>query len=307
MGKIKKCSLAVIGATGQLGSDICCHAEREGYRVFAVEHEMMDIRKLNDVRTVLHELQPDYIINTAAFVDVENCDSDIHCVFGTNSLGAVHVAIVSHELNSHHTLISTDYVFNGKKPSPLDEPLNTFNSYSEQDDAQPLNTYGISKYLAEQLVSSLCKTYLIIRVSSLFGSKGPRGKSGTFIEKILNKIEKNEPVTVVSDQWVTPTYSQDAAYAILQLLDHDYQGIVHVVNEGYCSWYELALEAATLVGYESQLITATTLDAFQSKVMRPKNTCLNTTFLRSIIGHPLPHWKDALKRYLIEKGYCHQS
>jgi dTDP-4-dehydrorhamnose reductase len=197
-------------------------------------------------------------------------------------------------VGARYLYISTDYVFDGAR-----EPGT---AYVEEDRVGPLNVYGASKAAGEQLVAQTTEDYVIVRVSSLFGVAGARGKGGNFIETILKKAREGGPLKVVNDQWMTPTYTADAAEAILRVALSDVRGVVHVTNPEHCTWHTLATEAVSLsrLGVPVEAVPAS---AFSTKVRRPRNSALETGRLASLLGTPLRPWSEALRAYLVTKGH----
>jgi len=139
-------------------------------------------------------------------------------------------------------------------------------------------------------------------VSSLFGAAGPRNKSSNFVEAILKKAGEGGPVRVVSDQWMTPTYTADAARAIVRLALSDTTGIMHVTSADGCTWHALATEAVRLVGLRTA-VEPVPASTYYSQIRRPKNGALHTGRLTSSLGAPLRPWREAVAAYLVEKGH----
>jgi dTDP-4-dehydrorhamnose reductase len=162
--------------------------------------------------------------------------------------------------------------------------------------------YGASKAAGEQAVRLADPRHLIARVSSLFGVAGARGKGGNFIETILKKAKEGGPLRVVNDQWMTPTYTADAAQAIVRLTLTGATGTVHVTNAGGCTWHAFAAEALRLagVGVPVEAVPAST---YPSKARRPSNSALSTERLSALLGGQLRAWREALAAYLREKGH----
>jgi len=139
-------------------------------------------------------------------------------------------------------------------------------------------------------------------VSSLFGAAGPRNKSSNFVEAILKKAGAGGPVRVVSDQWMTPTYTVDAARAIVRLVLSDATGVTHVTSADGCTWHALATEAVRLVGLRTA-VEPVPASTYYSQIRRPKNGALHTGRLTSSLGAPLRPWREAVAAYLVEKGH----
>jgi|SRR5437867_4131619 len=286
--------LVVIGATGQLGSDLVNAAAAAGVEQVGLSHQDVDITDVASLEATLQRLRPAVVINSAAFHQVDRCEEDPAEAYRVNAVGAVLVARVARTVEARCVYISTDYVFDGNRsPGTL---------YSEDDVIAPLNVYGASKAAGEQLVQQSLSDHLVVRVSSLFGTAGARGKGGNFIETILKKARDGAPLSVVNDQWMTPTYTGDAAPAIVRLASGRVTGVVHVAGSRPCTWYDLASEALRLTRLDVR-IEGVPAASYPSRVRRPRNSGLNTGRLASLLGAPLRSWNDALAAYLQAKGH----
>ena len=242
------------------------------------------------------------MINCAAFHQVDRCEDDPAQALQVNALGALNVAKSAEALGAKCVYISTDYVFSGKKPPSQDGSTIDANSYQEIDTPAPVNVYGASKLTGEHLTAAVQPDALIIRVASLFGIAGARGKGGNFIETILRKAHDGEPLHVVNDQFMTPTYTIDAADAILRLVEINAKGLVHVTNLGACTWYDFARKALEFAGLTTSIQPAS-CSTFPTKAKRPANSALNTSLLTKLIGRSMRPWERALQAYLNEKGH----
>jgi dTDP-4-dehydrorhamnose reductase len=285
--------VAVLGATGQLGSDIRRAAEARGVPLTALGHEEVEITNRASLTRRFTEIRPTVVINCAAFHQVDKCEDDPALAFQVNALGALHAARAAAEAGARTVYVSTDYVFPGDKPSSQ--------AWSESDCPRPINTYGVSKLAGEHATVGVSDANLVVRVASLFGVAGARGKGGNFIETILTKAKQGGPLKVVNDQWMTPTYAEDAAGAILDLIAMDARGVVHVTNTGACTWHAFATAAVQLAGLAVpvQPVPAST---YPSKARRPANSALSGARLDALLSALRP-WPDALKAYLEAKGH----
>jgi dTDP-4-dehydrorhamnose reductase len=286
--------VAILGAAGQLGSDIVRAAVAAGVSHVGLSHGDVEVTDAASLAAALQRVRPVVVINSAAFHQVDRCEEDPAEAYRVNAVGALLVARAAQQAGARYVYVSTDYVFDGSR-----EPST---SYSETDRVGPLNVYGASKAAGEQLVAQALDDHLVVRVSSLFGVAGARGKGGNFIETILKKAREGGPLKVVNDQWMTPTYTGDAGGAILRLALGEATGVVHVTNPEACTWHAFASEALSQVrlGVPVEAVSAAT---FPSKVRRPRNSALATGRLASLLGAPLPPWRAALRTYLAAKGY----
>ena len=279
--------VVIIGANGQLGTDLC--KVFQDSQVIPLTHADIEVTDINSVRAVLTKVKPDVVINTAAYVRVDDCEVYPKRTFSVNAIGAKNVAITTQDVGAILVHISTDYVFNGEKGEP----------YHEEDCPHPINTYGISKLAGEYYVE-LLKKYYIIRISSLFGAAGARGKGGNFVETIIQKTRNQEPITVVDDMVISPTYTKDAAKIVREITKRNLPyGIYHAANSGYCSWYDFAQSIFGLLNLDVELKRIQTNNLIL-RARRPMFSALDITKL-SKLGLKMRSWQDALKEYLQEK------
>ncbi|MEM4310947.1 MAG: dTDP-4-dehydrorhamnose reductase [Nitrososphaerales archaeon] len=281
--------IAIIGSTGQLGTDLVKTLLNE-HEVIGLTHSDIEVSDYNSC-IILKEHQPHIIVNTAAFHKTDQCEEEPLKTFQVNAVGAKNVATISREIGAITVYISTDYVFNGSKNLP----------YTEDDVPNPINTYGISK-VAGELYTKQNPKHFIFRLASLFGVAGASGKGGNFVETMIAKAKKNEPISVVDDMWISPTYTKDAALIIKKVLELQLPyGIYHATNKGYCTWFQFADEIFKLTGINADLKPIKT-DQLQMKAKRPLFSALESIKLKEY-GIKVRDWKDALRDYLIEKGH----
>ena len=285
--------VVVIGSSGQLGHDLVeVLRAADRFEVIALDHSRIECAESASVRQVLLPLKAHAIINCAAFVRVDDCESLAREAFAVNAIGALNVARVAAESGAKCVYISTDYVFDGGKDSP----------YIESDATAPINVYGASKLAGEHLVAQAAPNGLVVRVASLFGKTGARAKGGNFIETILARARKGEPLKVIDDIRISPTYTRDAAQAIAQLIAGAAGGIIHAANSGSCTWFEFAKTALELCQLTVPL-EAVPSSQFPRPARRAKNSALASARLQREFAIIMPHWHDALRAYLVEKGY----
>src|SRR5262245_33355968 len=226
--------VAIFGSTGQLGNDLVeVLREQNHFEVMALRHEDADCVQPEAVRKTLSASRPQVVINAAAYVRVDDAEDHGTEAFQVNAIGALNVARASAEIGALCVYVSTDYVFDGIKKS----------AYRESDVPNPINVYGASKFAGELLVRQAAQRCLIVRVASLFGKTGARGKGGNFIETILAKARRGEPLKVVDDIRISPTYTMDVARRLASVINKGDDGTVHLANNGVCTWYEFARAA----------------------------------------------------------------
>lgn len=280
----------VIGANGQLGSDLVKVLATEGFQVVAMGHAEMDICDPGTVERQLAAHRPDIVINTAAFHKVEECETRPDQAFRVNASAVRELGIACQRAGAVLVHLSTDYVFGSAKTEP----------YTESDLPAPLNVYGASKVAGEHLLASVMERYYIVRTCGLYGVAGSAGKGGNFVETMLRKGKAGEAIKVVRDQVVTPTYTVDLAHAIAALSRTGHFGLYHASAESQCSWYEFANGIFETAGIQANL-TAVDGSEFPSPVRRPGYSVLSKNKLRSA-GIRIPEWRDGLRRYLAERS-----
>jgi len=285
--------IAVIGSNGQLGTDLM-KALRNRHTAIGLTHQEIEVADYDSCQ-ILKSHNPDIIINTAAFHKTDQCEEDPLKTFSVNAIGARNIAKISEEVGATTVFISTDYVFDGIKNTP----------YTENDQPNPINTYGISKLGGELYTQQNTKHY-VIRTASLFGLAGASGKGGNFVETMISKAKKNEPINVVNDMWMSPTYTKDAAETIKKIIELKLPfGVYHVTNKGYCTWFQFAKEIFRLADLKP-LITSIKTTQLQNKAARPAFSALTSIRLPKYdVG--MKGWKEALWEYLEEKHHVRAS
>lgn len=284
--------IAIIGANGQLGCDLVKVFNSSKYEIVPLTHADIDVTKFELSEKVLKNIQPDVIINCAAYVRVDDAEDDADIAFAVNATGARNIAKICVELNSTLTHVSTDYVFDGRKNKP----------YTEDDVPNPINVYGNSKLAGEYFVRNITERYYVIRSSSLFGAAGASGKGGNFVETMIKKARSGEEIRVVDDMVMSPTYTKDAAEMMRDILMKELpSGIYHAANSGFCSWYVFAKAIFDTLDIDADLLPIKT-SALNSKAKRPMFSALASAMLEKY-GLEMPRWEDGLREYLEEKGY----
>ncbi len=280
--------VTVIGATGQLGSDLVrVLGATEGYEVCPLGHSDIECTDSNSVEHVLTAVRPDVVVNCAAFVRVDESEDRPAEAFQVNALGALRVARACAKAEALCVYISTDYVFDGEKSD----------SYTEDNRPRPINVYGTSKLAGEFLVQQASPRWLIARVASLFGKTGARGKGGNFVEAVLAKARGREPLRVVSDIRISPTCTLDAARALTSLLRRGATGLFHLTNQGSCTWYEFACKIVELAGAQIR-VEPTVTSEYPTRARRPANSALQSVRLDTAVREELRPWEDALAAYI---------
>lgn len=280
--------VSVVGAEGQLGTDVCREFQQRDHEVIALRHSQIQIESADSVQQALRTSRPHVVVNTAAFHNVEGCEQNPVTAFTVNALGARNLAQSSAEIGAILIHISTDYVFDGTKGEP----------YVESDLPLPVNVYGNSKLAGENFVRSSLVKHYILRTSGLYGKSPCRAKGGlNFVQLMLKLAQERGMVRVVRDEYVTPTFTADLARQIVLLATSEAYGLYHATAEGSCSWYEFAAEIFRITGTKVELQAASSGD-FPSKAPRPKYSVLENHALKQRGGNQMRHWSVALQDYL---------
>lgn len=253
------------------------------YQLIGIDKEI-DITDRDKIIKTILQIKPNFIIHTAAYTEVDDCEKNQDLAFLVNGKGTENVALAAKKLKIPLIYISTDYVFDGKKKSP----------YIESDTPGPINIYGKSKLKGEEYVQSLVSDYFIIRIAGLFGKNGKN-----FVKTILKKAKEENTLKVVSDQVHSPTYTIDLAKEIKRLIKTENYGIYHITNNGECSWFQFAQETLKLVKVKNVKLIPITAKELNRPAKRPKFSVLANCHLSETIGDNMPSWQNALERYLI--------
>lgn len=284
--------VVVLGANGQLGSDVTAAFVAEGCEVSALTHRDIEITSPESIRLAFERVSPEIVINAAAFSNVEGCETDPLLAFRVNALGARNVAQACDAQGAKILHISTDYVFDGAK--------NT--SYTELDTPSPLNVYGNTKLSGEFFVRSANPRHFVVRVCGIYGQNPCRSKDGlNFVELMLKLSRERDEVRVVDDEFVTPTPTAEIARQLIVLSRTSRYGLFHATAEGSCSWYEFARAIFDITGTRVRLERARPGE-FPAKVPRPKNSVLENTALKHEGLNIFRHWKEGLQEYLVSRG-----
>lgn len=282
--------ILLIGKTGQLGSSIL--AERTSHTIYAPVRSELDIESAESCDRAIAEFSPDVVINTAAFHNVPQCEIEPLRAFDVNCVAVRNLAALCAKRNVRLVTFSTDYVFGGEKRSP----------YQEEDRPNPLQIYGISRLAGEfSALSTAPEHAIVIRTCGLYGLSGAASKGGNFVDKRIADANTLKKLEMGCDQVVSPTYTGDLARAVLELIEHPLAspGIYHLVNEGECTWFEFTGAIYELANMGVDVIPVDR-GGRSGEMRRPLYSALTNMRARKL-GIMLPHWRDALKRYLRTK------
>jgi dTDP-4-dehydrorhamnose reductase len=279
--------IAVIGANGQLGSDLVVACVGRGHEVIALTHEEIRVEDESSVRSVLLGSKPDAVLNSAASHNVPHCEQDPGKSFAVNALGALYVARTMQELGGTAVYYSTDYVFDGEAEVP----------YAETAVPGPVNVYGVTKLAGEHLTLAYCRKGIVARVSAIYGRVPCRAKGGNFITTMVKAAAERPVVRVVDDEIVSPTPTEAVAERTLDLLDAGVSGLFHMAGNGQASWFDFARVIFDRLGLSTPLEACSVTD-FPSPVRRPLRSALVNAHLREAGFGPMPDWRAGVEEFL---------
>lgn len=272
----------VTGVKGQLGYDVVGELEKRGLEAVGVDIEEMDITDAGSVDRVLRQSAPDAVIHCAAYTAVDAAEDNEALCRRVNADGTRNIAKVCRELDIKMIYISTDYVFSGQGERP----------WEPEDERDPQSVYGQTKYEGELAVQELLEKYFIVRIAWVFGVNGKN-----FVRTMLKLSENHDTITVVNDQFGSPTYTYDLARLLVDMVQTEKYGIYHATNEGICSWYDFACAIFREAGISMNVKPVSSAE-YGAKASRPANSRMSKEKLTENGFERLPTWQDALKRYL---------
>jgi dTDP-4-dehydrorhamnose reductase len=293
------------GVAGQLGYDVMRELYARGHEGIGTDLAApvhlspvceggiaflsLDITDGEAVRGTVMDQRPDAVIHCAAWTAVDAAEEaeNYDTVYAVNVTGTENLALACRDVGCKMLYISTDYVFDGQGDTPWTP---------DNRDYAPLNVYGRTKRMGEQAVEATLAEHFIVRIAWTFGANGKN-----FVRTMLNLSEKYDTLRVVSDQIGTPTYTKDLARLLVDMVETERYGCYHATNEGgYISWYDFAVEIFRQAGRSVTVLPVTTAEYGLSRAARPYNSRLDKSKLIASGFAPLPHWRDALARYLEE-------
>ena len=281
-----KLRVLVTGIRGQLGYDVVKELLRRGMEPVGVGREEMDITDTAAVERVITEADVRAVIHCAAYNAVDKAEEDVENCRKGNVDGARNIAFVCRKRDIKMLFVSTDYVFDGSGNR----------AWTTEDVPNPLSVYGKSKYDAELAVQELLTKLFVVRISWAFGING-----NNFVKTMLRLSETRDRLSVVNDQVGSPTFTEDLAVLLVDMIQTEKYGVYHATNEGDCSWYEFACEIFRMAG-KTMTVTPVTTEEYGAKAPRPQNSRLSKDKLTENGFKRLPHWQSALERYLTQLG-----
>jgi len=276
--------IVITGSMGQLGCDIEKVCQSRNLPYLGIDREDLDIADREAVNAFFESHSFDTLIHCAAYTAVDLAEDEIETCFSVNTRAVEYISDACKKHNVKLIFISTDYVFDGTKDG----------YYHEDDKTSALSVYGKSKSEAEKYIQTILEKYYIVRISWAFGLNGKN-----FIRTMLRLGKENIEISVVSDQYGSPTYTKDVAELLIDIALTNKYGIYHATNEGFCSWADLASYVFKKANY-STLVKRVKSHEYKTKAPRPKNSRLSKDKLESMGFKRLPTWESAVDRYLEE-------
>ncbi len=273
--------IVITGALGQLGTAM--QAALAGADLILIDVPDWDITDPRQVSRMA-DLKPEVVIHCAAMTDVDGCARNPDLAYRINTFGTQNVALACQRAGAAMVHISTNEVFDGTATEP----------YREFDSRRAINPYGASKLAAERVATRLLTKLYVVRISWLFARGRPN-----FVSKMVDLADKHGQLRVVTDEVANPTYAPDLAAAVARLIQTEHYGVYHLVNEGYCSRYEFAVEIMKQSGREHVPVLPITSDQLQRPSTPPPFAPLRNTF-GAALGITLRPWQEALADYFSE-------
>lgn len=274
--------ILLTGVTGQLGFDVKKTLDKTSVEVYAPNRQEMDISSEESIAKYIEDKTIDAIIHCAAYTAVDKAETETVLNDAINIDGTKFLVEIAKQKNIKLMFISTDYVFDGTKETP----------YVEDDIRNPINRYGLSKKLAEDIIINYLEHYFILRISWVIGTNG-----NNFVKTMLRLGNERDELNVINDQTGSPTFTKDLAPLISNMILTDKYGIYHVTNEGYCTWHELATKIFKLKKFDVKVNPILTSE-YKTDAKRPLNSKMSKNKLIEAGFEPLQHWEESLKEYL---------
>lgn len=277
--------IAVTGAGGQLGTELC---RQIGSDAIGLDLPQFDLTDRHAVLRMLTEIQPEAVVNTAAYTQVDKAEEEDELCRAVNARGVTHLVEACRRLDCSLLHVSTDYVFSGRGRRRI--------PYRETDEPDPQGVYALTKLEGERIAGQW-ERHFIVRTCGLYGRPGSRS-GGNFVETMLQLAAKRKHLSVVDDQHCTPSYVSHVARAIRFLVGTQAHGTYHVVNSGETTWYDVAAEIFRIQGLDVQLEPISTAE-YAARAFRPSYSVLDTSKYRALPDAPsMPAWQDALREYM---------
>lgn len=273
--------ILVTGINGQLGFDVIKELRLRNIEYIGTTRKELDITDEKAVYDYIKKVNPEGIIHCAAYTAVDRAEDEEEICRKVNVNGTENIAKACKEIDAKMIYISTDYVYDGRG----DEP------FEVDEHIDPNSVYGKTKYEGELKVQEILNKYFIVRISWVFGING-----NNFVKKMLKLGKEKEIINVVCDQIGSPTYTDDLAPLLCDMIISEKYGIYNATNEGFCSWAEFAEEIMKQAKLNCKINSIQTSE-YSAKAVRPFNSRMSKRKLIESGFKILPQWKGALERY----------
>ncbi len=273
--------ILITGSNGMLGHDLQ-EVLKDKHELILTTSKTLDITDKDNTIKCIKENKPDVVINSAAYTDVDGCETNQDLAYAVNGEGVRNLALACKEVDCPLVHVSTDYVFDGTARDPIEE----------DGEIGPISVYGKSKLVGEEAIQEILDKYFIVRTAWLYGINGKN-----FPKTMLELAENHPEITVVYDEVGTPTYTPDLAYGISQLIETDLYGIYHLTNSGYCSWCEFAKYIFEVAEKDVNVIPVTAAE-FSRPAPRPSYSVLKNKRWIENGFEPLRDYKEAIEEYI---------
>jgi dTDP-4-dehydrorhamnose reductase len=287
---VNKRKVVVFGSGGQLGVELVREFTQRGYSVEGFERTDVDIADPSRVEHVLAQADPEIVLNSAAYNQVDVAEREPQPAFVANGLAVRNLAMACRQLDTQLVHFSTDYVFDGTAGR----------AYTEEDRPRPLGAYGVSKLAGELYAQAYLEQPLVIRTCGVFGPGGLRTARGNFIETMLRLASANRPIRVVEDHVASPTYAPLLAARAADLVEHKQRGLFHVGGGMPISWFDFAATIFRVAGLHPEL-QPTNEREYRTAARRPKYSALSNAKMERCGIEPMPPLEKAVEMYLIAR------
>lgn len=278
--------ILVTGANGQLGTSLRDISRDSGDEYIFTDVDSIDITDPEAVRNAVTKINPDVIVNCAAYTNVEKAEDDERNARKINSIAPGILAEAAENCGAVIIHISTDYVYGGKEHNTPIIP---------DSEVSPIGVYGKTKAEGEDAVKKATKRHIIIRTAWLYSEYGHN-----FVKTMSSLMSEGKSLKVVEDQTGSPTYASDLAKAIVTIIASnnltDKFGTYNFTDEGVCSWYDFAMSIREIYGYNDSDVSPCATCEYPTKARRPAYSVLSKKSIKETFGVTIPYWRDSLKR-----------
>jgi dTDP-4-dehydrorhamnose reductase len=274
----------ITGGGGQLASDL---VELLGDEAVAFSHAELDVADVDALARTIDEVAPDVVINCAAFHNLDVCEAEPDQAWAVNVRAVREMAARAPRL----VHLSTNYVFDGRRPEP----------YGEDDLPAPRSVYAITKLAGEHAALAYGSRSLVVRAAGLYGLHGSVSKGGNFVQRMLARARETCALKMVADQLLQPTFTADLAAAIVDAVERDVDGVLHLTAADACSWHEFTVAIMGLAGVDVP-VDAVSTTIPPGGVDRPLNGVLARPRADALGLPALRPWREGLEDYMSRAG-----